>query len=62
MDAVDLLASAVAVGIAWEILEFWQIEPWLGFKEPWSNRCADIVVDALGSAVGLVLVKPRYRW
>jgi hypothetical protein len=48
-----ILVCAVLAGIGWEVVEATWIEPWLHFREPWGNRLADIVLDALGAWVGI---------
>ncbi len=43
---------AALTGLAWEVLESFVVEPWLGFREPDWNRRVDLIADALGAIVG----------
>lgn len=52
-EVSQIFVAAVMAGVLWEVVEASWIEPWLAFAEPWGNRVADVVLDALGAWVGL---------
>lgn len=55
---VFLLSFIAAIG--WEFLEWWLVEGWLNFREPWYNRLLDIPVDMAGTLIGWISTR-RFR-
>lgn len=43
-----IIGSMLFLGVWWEAAEFWLVEPWLGFYEPWYNKVTDLICDGLG--------------
>jgi hypothetical protein len=58
----NVRGAGVLAGVAWELVEPYTVEAWLGFSEPFLNRwVSDVAADLLGAMLGATAANLRSR-